>query len=382
MATTGKRLPFECVALLLQGGGALGAYQAGVYQGLDEYDVVPDWVAGISIGAINASIIAGNAPAARVGALHRFWNKVSSEPYSSVASALAPVAIGSEAGRRGFNRLSAASALVAGVDGFFIPRILPPALQQEGSTGATSYYDTRPLRALLEQHIDFDRLNAGPARFSAGAVNVRTGNFVYFDSTTHNIQPEHIMASAALPPGFPAIEIDGEQYWDGGLVSNTPLQWVLQGGPRKDTLAFQVDLWSARGKLPRNIMEVATRQKEILYSSRTRDNTAGFRATQRIRHAVAELIDRLPPELRSSAEALALDEFRDHKTYNIVHLIYRTRKYEGDSKDYDFSRLSMKDHWAAGYDDAIRTLRNPEVLEPPKNADGVGIFDFSSRGCD
>ena len=382
MATSGKRLPFECVALLLQGGGALGAYQAGVYQGLDEFEIVPDWVAGISIGAINASIIAGNAPAARVDALRRFWNKVSSEPYSAVASAIAPVAIGSEAGRRGFNQLSAAAAVAAGVPGFFVPRFLPPFLQMWGSAGATSYYDTRSLRATLEQYVDFDRINAGSTRFSAGAVNVRTGNFVYFDSTTHNIQPEHIMASAALPPGLPAIEIDGEQYWDGGLVSNTPLQWVLQCGPRQDTLALQVDLWSARGKLPHNIMEVATRQKEILYSSRTRDNTAGFTAHQRIRHAVARLIERLPHESRDWPEATALNAFRDHKFYNIVHLIYRTRKYEGDSKDYDFSRLSMEDHWKAGYDDAIRTLRNPEVLEPPKNAEGVAIFDFSSRAHD
>jgi len=381
MASPRKRLPFECVALLLQGGGALGAYQAGVYQGLDEYDIVPDWVAGISIGAINASIIAGNAPAARVDALRRFWNKVSSEPYSAVASAIAPVAIGSEAGRRGFNQMSAAAVLAAGVPGFFTPRVLPPFFQMNGSAGATSFYDTRPLRTLLEQYVDFDRINAGSTRFSAGAVNVRSGNFVYFDSTTHDIRCEHIMASAALPPGLPAIEIDGERYWDGGLVSNTPLQWVLQCGPRQDTLAFQVDLWSARGKLPRNIMEVATRQKEILYSSRTRDNTAGFTATQRLRHAVAGLVERLPPESRDWPETAALNEFRDHKFYNIVHLIYRTRNYEGDSKDYDFSRLSMNDHWTAGYNDTIRTLRNPEVLEPPKSADGVAIFDYASRGC-
>lgn len=374
-----KRLPFECIALLLQGGGALGAYQAGVYQCLDESEINPDWVAGISIGAINAAIISGNAPAARVDMLRRFWNKVSAEPFSAAARSFAPAAIGSECGRRGFNQLSAAATLVAGVDGFFIPRILPPVFQLEGSAGATSYYDTRPLRVLLEQYVDFDRINGGPTRFSAGAVNVRTGNFVYFDSTTHNIKPEHIMASAALPPGFPAIEIEGEQYWDGGLVSNTPLQWVLQCGPRQDTLAFQVDLWSAVGTRPRSMMEVATRQKEILYSSRTRDNTAGFAATQQIRHSVAGLIERLPPELRDCPEALALKEFRDRKRYNIVHLIYRTRAYEGDSKDYDFSRLSMKDHWTAGYNDTLRTLRHPEVLEPPKNTDGVAIFDFLAR---
>ena len=382
MSQSNKRPPFECIALLLQGGGALGAYQAGVYQSLDESRLNPDWVAGISIGAINAAIIAGNAPPARVDMLTGFWEKVSSEPFSAIASAFAPAAIDSEAGRRGFNQMSAASVLTAGVPGFFTPRFPPPSIHLKGSSGATSYYDTKSLLATLERYVDFDRINAGPMRFSAGAVNVRTGNFTYFDSVTHKIRPEHIMASAALPPGFPAVEIEGEYYWDGGLVSNTPLQWVLQYGPRQTTLAFQVDLWSARGSLPRNLMEVATRQKEILYSSRTRDNTASFTETQRIRHSVAKLIERLPAGLKDCSEALELDIFQDRKSYNIVHMIYRTKDYEGDSKDYDFSRLSMKDHWMAGYNDTTRTLRHREVLQPPKNSDGIVIFDFTSRKSD
>lgn len=214
-------------------------------------------------------------------------------------------------------------------------------------------------------------------RFSAGSANVRTGNFVYFDSTTRKIGPEHVMASGALAPGFPAIEIDGEHYWDGGLVSNTPLQWVLQFGPRQDTLAFEVDLWSAHGRFPRNIMEVATREKEIQYSSRTRDNTDRFGDTQRIRHAVAKLIEDLPPEFKNRADVASLNAFVDHKVYNIVHLIYRTRQYEGDSKDFEFSRLSMNDHWKAGYNDTVRTLRHPETLQRPTNSNGLAIFDFA-----
>ena len=247
---------------------------------------------------------------------------------------------------------------------------------------ATSFYDTSLLVATLERFVDFDLINAGTTRLSVGAVNVRTGNFAYFDSTTHKIGPEHILASAALPPGFPAIEIEGEHYWDGGLVSNTPLQWVLQFGPRQDTLAFEVDLWSARGRFPRDIMEVATREKEIQFSSRTRDNTDRFEDVQRIRHAVAKLIADLPPELRDRASMTSLNEFADHKVYNIVHLIYRSRLYEGDSKDYEFSQLSMRDHWKAGYHDTVRTLRHPEVLERPKNPDGIAIFDFAGRGSD
>jgi len=376
MSQTIKRPPFECVALTLQGGGALGAYQGGVYQGLAEAGLHPDWVAGISIGAINAAIIAGNAPTDRVGKLREFWESITAASPWNPLELLEPVAMAGDPGRRFFNQLSAAEVLTTGVPGFFTPRFPPPQLAPEGSTAATSYYDTRPLVATLERLVDFDRLNAGSTRLSAGSVNVRTGNFVYFDTTERRIGPEHILASAALPPGFPPTEIDGEHYWDGGLLSNTPLQWVLQYGPRRDTLAFQVDLWNARGRVPRTIMEVATRQKEILYSSRTRDNVHSFVEHQRLRHAFAKLLATMPARLRHSAAAGPLQEFSDRKVYSIVHLIYRTRKYEGDSKDFEFSQLSMTDHWEAGYQDMIRTLRHPEALERPKNADGVAAHDF------
>lgn len=371
--------PFECIALTLQGGGALGAYQAGVYEGLAEVHFHPDWVAGISIGAINAAIIAGNAPDKRVGKLKGFWEKITSAPFWDPLSAFCPTAIGGDIERRFINQMMAVTALTTGVPGFFTPRIPPPSLQPPGSVGATSYYDTKPLIGTLEQFVDFDRINGGSMRFSAGAVNVRTGNFTYFDTTTHKIGAKHILASAALPPGFPAVEIEGELYWDGGLVSNTPLQWVLQYGPRRDTLAFQVDLWNARGRFPRDMMEVATRQKEILYSSRTRDNVDSFRDLQRTRHAVAQLIEELPARLRGSARARALNTFYDRRVYNIVHLIYRTRDYEGDSKDYEFSQLSMHEHWQAGYHDTCRALRHPEALKRPTTPDGIAVFDFAEH---
>jgi NTE family protein len=382
VARTQERLPFECIALTLQGGGALGAYQAGVYQALSEAGIYPDWVAGISIGSINAAIIAGNAPEARVDKLRGFWEQITSTPYFEAWSIFGRHLPGGDAGRKLFNQMSAATALTFGAAGFFQPRMPPPYLDPPGSPGATSFYDTRSLVGTLERFVDFDRINAGITRLSVGAVNVRTGNFVYFDSTTHKIRPEHILASAALPPGFPAVEIEGENYWDGGLVSNTPLQWVLQFGPRQDTLAFEVDLWSARGQFPRNLPEVATREKEIQFSSRTRDNTDRFKEVQRVRHAVAKLIDELPPELRHRADVLSLNGFADHKVYNIVHLIYRSRLYEGDSKDYEFSHLSMRDHWTAGYHDTVRSLRHPEVLARPANPDGIAIFDFAERGSD
>jgi NTE family protein len=239
------------------------------------------------------------------------------------------------------------------------------------------------LRGTLERLIDFDRINSGPTRLSVGTVNVRSGNFVYFDSRTHVIKPEHIMASGALPPGFAPVEIEGELYWDGGLVSNTPLQWVVAGaGDRHDTLVLQIDLWSARGEAPHDVPEVMTRQKEIQYSSRTRANTDEFRKIQTVRSALANVLEKLPPELMDDEDVAILKVVADRKVYKIVHLIYRSRHYERQSKDYEFSRLSMQEHWLAGYNDACRTLRHPEALERPTNRAGVATFDVGADGRD
>ena len=287
---TGRRLPFECVALVLQGGGALGAYQAGVYAALAEADIRPDWVAGISIGAINAAIIAGNPPDQRVAQLRAFWEGITANPLADWAIASDALLPKGHLARSLVSQLSAISATLTGAAGFFVPRQLHPWLSPAGTLEATSFYDTKLLKATLERLVDFDRINAGETRFSVGAVNIRTGNFVYFDNTTHLIRPEHVMASGALPPGFPPVEIDGEFYWDGGLISNTPLQWVVESGPRQDTLAFQVDLWSALGEVPRNLAEVASRQKDIQYSSRTRANTDQFKRAQRLRAALGSLL--------------------------------------------------------------------------------------------
>jgi len=247
------------------------------------------------------------------------------------------------------------------------------------SMRATSYYDTSDLKSTLERLIDFDRINNGPTRLSVGAVKVRTGNFAYFDTTTHRIRPEHIMASGALPPAFAAVEVDGEYYWDGGLVSNTPLRWVVEGRPQRDTLVFQVDLWSARGELPRNMAHVNTRQKEIIYSSRTRAASTHFTDMQAVRNSVAELLKKLPAELVDEPEIAVLRQFSERKVWNLIQLIYRAKNYEGDSKDYEFSRLSMVDHWRTGYDDTVRTLQHPEVLQRPRNDDGVFTFDIAQH---
>ena len=375
------RPPFECIALLLQGGGALGAYQAGVYEALAEADLHPDWVAGISIGAINSAIIAGNPPADRVGKLRVFWEGVTANPLLDWIGSAAETRR-HESVRKFFNEFSAASTLVRGAPGFFGLRQPAPWLQPDGNLAATSFYDTKLLKATLETLIDFDRLNAGATRLSIGAVNVRSGNFAYFDTTTHQIRAEHVMASGALPPGFPAIEIEGEHYWDGGLISNTPLQWVVDSRPRQDTLAIQVDLWSARGEFPSNLAEVSTRQKEIQYSSRTRAGTNQFKEMQQMRHALARLLQKLPDELHDSDEAKLLKSAADQKVYNIVQLIYRSKHYEGNSRDYEFSRLTMQEHWRSGYHDAVRTLRHPEVLARPARGESVFTFDLAEDGRD
>jgi NTE family protein len=379
-----RRAPFECVALLLQGGGSLGAYQGGVYQALAEADLHPNWVAGISIGAINAAILAGNPPEKRVEQLRVFWDRVCSNPFGRWADPwfvndAAMAGIGDTA--HGFlDQLRAFQALVAGAPDFFKPRFPPPWMCPPGSLESTSFYDTTALKTTLESLVDFDRINSKAMRFSVGAVNVETGNFVYFDTETHTIRPEHILASGALPPGFPAIEIDGEYYWDGGLVSNTPLQWVVDAAPRRDMLAFQVDLWSSRGAFPRDMTQVGIRQKEIQFSSRTRASTDQLKDMQKIRSALTALLRAAPDGLCTTAEAKTLAEFADLKVYNVVQLIYRSKHYEGDSKDYEFSRLSMSEHWRAGYADAVRTLRHKEIFERPDNEEGFRSFDFEDDG--
>jgi NTE family protein len=373
-----QRPDFERIALVLQGGGALGAYQAGVYEALAEIDLHPDWIAGISIGAINCALIAGNPPDKRVERLRAFWETVSRPPLG--IPYIKALDIKSDLAHQMLNQWRAVGALMWGAPEFFTPRVPPPFFTPASHPGTLAFYDTAPLKALLERLVDFDRINAKEIRFGVGATNIRTGNFVYFDNMTHTIGPQHVMASGSLPPGFPATEVDGEYFWDGGIVSNTPLQWVLDNRPRWDTLAFQVDLWSARGELPRDMVEVDTRQKDIRYSSRTRASTDGFRRMQVVRRAAAKLLSQMPEALRQTPEAELLAQEADDKVYNIIHLIYHAKTYEGSSKDYEFSRRTMEEHWKAGYSDMARTLGHPEVLQRPRNADGVFTFDLKEQG--
>jgi NTE family protein len=352
--------------LVLQGGGALGAYQAGVYEALSQTGSEPDWIAGISIGAINAALIAGNPPELRLERLREFWNLVTSGWSPSGLSNLDQL-------RSALGDASIGWAMAAGVPGFFTPRALSPLLLPDGPE-TLSFYDSSPLRATLERLVDFDRINAGAKRFSVGAVNIRTGNFAYFDNAHQKIGPEHIMASGALPPGLPPIEIDGEWYWDGGLVSNTPLEYVLDQDEPEDLVIYQVDLFSARGRLPRTMQDAGEREKDIRYSSRTRLNTDAQLRIHRLKTALGALLKTLPADLADDPEIELLSQFAREPSVTVVQLIYRDRPYEGSFKDVEFSRQTMLDHWSSGLKDGERAIaRRRREPAPPKPGDAVAI---------
>ncbi len=358
--------------LVLQGGGALGAYQAGAYEALCRHDFEPAWIAGISIGAINAAIIAGNPREKRLERLKEFWDLVSSPvPWQPL--------LPNDYTRSLFNQGSAATIATFGVPGFFTPRIPPTQFWPGVEPQALSFYDTTALRATLERLVDFERINDKVTRLSIGAVNVATGNFVYFDNARQEIHPEHIMASGALPPGFPAVEIDGEFYWDGGVASNTPLDYVLDQERSDDLLIFQADLFSARGPLPTTMQEAAEREKDIRYSSRTRLNTDQNKKIHSARKAVRDLIAKLPDNLKDDPSVRFLNQAAKENTVTVVHLIYRQKNYHGMSKDYDFSRLNMLEHWASGERDVDLSMRHKDWLLQPQNGETMVTYDLTAE---
>jgi len=361
--------------LVLQGGGALGSYQAGAYQALCHFDFEPEWIAGISIGAINAAIIAGNEREKRVERLKEFWDMVSQPvPWN-------PVVPGDRA-RSLFNETSAAIIATFGVPGFFTPRFPPAPLWPPGAVNALSYYDTAPLKKTLERLVDFDRINDLQMRLSVGAVGVTSGNFTYFDNYEFKklgkkIGPEHIMASGALPPGFPAVIIEGEHFWDGGIASNTPLDYVLDGERSRDLIIFQVDLFSARGDLPKTLLEAAEREKDIRYSSRTRMNTDMNRKVHNARMAVRDLIGKLPDNLKNDPSVEFLREAAKENTVTVVHLIYRSKNHESNSKDYDFSHIGVVEHWNAGVRDVHQSMQHKDWLERPQSGETMVTYDLT-----
>jgi NTE family protein len=346
-------LPDE-VALVLQGGGALGAYQAGVYEALHDAAIEVDWVAGISIGAINAAIIAGNPPERRVARLREFWDLVT----SALPSMPIPLY---EPAREFIHEWSAGMVATFGVPGFFGPRLIPPLFALPGTMAGLSFYDSAPLAKTLDALVDWDLLNDGPVRLSVGAVEIQSGNFHYFDSRAERIDARHIMASGALPPGLPPIEIDGKLWWDGGLVSNTPLSHIVEN-QAADLLVFQVDLFSASDVLPKTIMDVFAREKEIRYSSRTRQISDQLVKERKERQLIRKLLDKLPDSLRDDPDVIALESCARELAINIVQLIYRANAWEGGTRDYEFSARTMNEHWISGQRAVAETMTRSELV--------------------
>jgi NTE family protein len=366
-----RKLKHDHSVLVLQGGGSLGAYQAGVYEGMAEQGVAPDWVAGVSIGAINAALIAGNTLERRVERMRAFWDEVSSQIPLEVPAFLDPF-------RVAFNRASATAATMFGVPGFFRPRIPPPFLAADGTPDALSVYDTSPLRNTLLELVDFDLINSKKVRLSVGSVDVHTGSSVYFDNRDQVIGPEHVMASGALPPGFPPITIDGNEYWDGGIVSNSPLWYVMDDSPQINALIVQVDLFSARGPLPANLDQVLERAKDIQYSSKTRFNTNRVKELEDLRSALSRLLNKLPPALRNDPDYLRLLRVATGKPHiSLVHLINRRLASASNAKDYEFSRATVRDLWNGGLEDVRRTCAHADWDHASERVAGMRVFDLT-----
>ncbi|WP_420607769.1 DUF3734 domain-containing protein [Novosphingopyxis sp.] len=357
---SGAALPLpEQTVLLLQGGGALGSFQAGVFEALDGMAIPLTCVAGISIGAVNAALIAGNPPGKRIAALKTFWDMVSGGMPNFVLPENNHV-------REGAHIAAAATVASFGVPGFFRPHWIMPDWAPPGSEAAISYYDSAPLIETLNEMVDWDLLNDGPMRVAVGAVDVETGNFQYFDTRSEEcpvrIDARHIMASGALPPGLPPVEIDGRHYWDGGLVSNTPLGYILDTQGSEDILIFQVDLFPARGKLPRRMSDVWSREKDIRFSSRTRSVTDQYLRLRRDHEAIRKLIDRLPGKLQDEPEVKALRARVAESAVNVVQLVYRSRAWETGAKDFEFSRSAMLDHWHQGHEALCKSIDKGDIL--------------------
>jgi NTE family protein len=367
-----KRRTYDHEILLLQGGGALGAYHCGIYEGLTEAGVTPNWFVGISIGAVNSALMAGNPPGRRLERLRTFWDRASAFSTFELPAFLEPM-------RPMVGKLNFATVATWGIPGFFRPRPLPPDLATSGTPEALSYYDTSPLRSTLEELVDFDLINHGDVRLSLGAVNVRTAESVYFDNRRIRITPDHVLASGALPPGFPAIKIDGEYYYDGGIVSNSPLTYIVDEKPLRTALIFQVNLFNAHGPLPRTLDEAMERVKDIQFSSKQRFNTQKVRELQEMRAALGRLLAKLPRDLKGDPDVQKLTPLCDDRDWTIAHINNRRPQMGGQTKDAEFSRAAVNERWAAGLEDIRISAANLEWMQPAELG-GIRVYQLPPVG--
>ena len=354
------------VVLVLQGGGALGAYQGGVYQALHEAGVEPDWIIGTSIGAINASIITGNKPEDRLNRLKEFWRRMERSDFWGVFPAWTGVA----------DALSSWSTLANGIPGFF--EVNPQAfLGSHVPLGAdhAGYYSTEPLRKTLEELVDFSLINRKQPRLTVGAAHVRTSMMHYFDTREMELTPSHIMASGALPPAFPAVRIDGELYWDGGILSNTPTERIFEDYPRRNSLIFAVHLWHPTGEEPETIWQVLHRQKDIQYSSRIANHIVRQRESHRLRHVISELVKFIPGDLKADPRVKELAGYSCRTRMHVVRLLAPRLTNETHIKDIDFSPAGIRARWEAGYADTNRALATQAWLEECDPLEGVILHE-------
>ena len=366
------RSPAQTV-LVLQGGGALGAYQGGVFETLTGSGFTPDWVVGTSIGAINSAIIAGNPPERRLEKLQEFWQFVG-RPDDLGGFASGPLSAWFAPWAKLGNFME---TLTHGIPGFFEPRAGASLnIEQQVLTAQASFYDTQPLHSTLETLIDFDYLNAGHVRCTVCAVAVSTGELVVFDSKKEPLTAQHIMASGALPPGFPAVVIDGKAYWDGGIYSNTPVDVVMDDAERRDTLCFMVDLWDPTEDEPHSISAAMARQKDIQYASRTREHLEDHRTMQNMRRAIEILSSRLPEKDRSNPAFKRLSRLGCRSTVNIVRLIMKALPTDDHNKDIDFTESRLAARWQAGLRDAQRALQHKSWLAPLPEHIGMVIHEL------
>ena len=363
------------VALVLQGGGALGAYQAGVYQALHEHSLTPDWVVGTSIGAINAAIIAGNERENRVDRLKTFWDEVAHSDLLDMRQV-------PDHARRLNTIFTTVDTVTRGVPGMYALRWFNPFFAGwPVDAEAASFYDTSPLEETLHRLVDLRCLNAGGGiRLTVSAIKVTCGRLEHFDTAHQPVSIKHVMASGALPPGFPPVRIDGDLYWDGGLYSNTPLEAVLADEPRVDTICFMVDLWSADGPEPNTLEQVYTRQKDVLYASRSRRHIDAYLRGHRLRRLVRALRAKVPDDMLSEDELRELEKVGTDTTMHIVRLAYAGRDWQMASKDINFSKGSIEWRWEQGYQDAMRAIDHAAWrAEAPEGA-GVLVHEIGPDG--
>lgn len=347
---------YERIACVFQGGGALGAFQVGAYKAICEHGYEPDYFAGVSIGAINSAIIAGNPRELQMEKLMTFWTTIEPklwyEPFSDQLRS-------SDITHHWYNQLGALYAMVYGLDGFFKPRFIQPSSISKDTPDKLSYYDTSPLRATLESLIDFDLINEGKVTLCLGAVNVVTGEMEFFSNERMKLTVDHVMASAALPPGFPAIKIGDDYFWDGGIYANTPLVTVLDALPEKHTLCFVVDCFSLKGQMPQTLDQVEERQKDIRYASHSRRLTNVYTSRQNLQAAIEFLGTKLPESVKKDPQVQEILELGHAKHFSVVHVIYSGTPYTHSFKDYNFVPAAINYRINAGYQDAKKVLDTP-----------------------